>query len=522
MKKEILRSEIILLGAALFNFIFWNENLGINTLIFTIFIVSGLWFMERDSFQTRSVRITAMVAVLLSCLVVWHNSLIVKTIYCLNFSVMIGLIQERQLRFLGSAILLYVTNLFTVIQNLFTTLKELPILRGSQKFTQGLKLAILPAFILPIFYGIYYLANPKFAALSGQFWTAVANWLSFDWNPERILFFVMGLLVVGAAFLKNKWLEVLGFEQDKTDTLIAENYEERPFKLFDFDENSSYRSAMMLMISLNILLVFNNLLDFNYVWLGGAEVKTAVELKQYVHEGTYILIVGIVLALVVLMVLYKGSLNFTKNSEIWSSATSRLPSGLRGLSFAWLVQNAVLAVSVGMRNWQYIDHYGLAYKRIGVFLFLSLVLYGLYLMYLKINEKRTLFFFISRGAWAIYAVMVAACFINWDVFITKYNLTVSTKTQSVDVPFLVKDISDKNLYLLYENRDRLIEKMPNKPFDENEYWESQAPDFTNKEAKIAYLDYALKQKRANFEGKTSGKTWLSWNYPDYRNAQSLK
>jgi hypothetical protein len=511
MKKEILRSEIILLGAALFNIIFWNENLGINTLLFTIFIVSGLWFMERDSFQTRPVRITAIVAILLSCLVIWHNSLIVKVIYCLNFSVMIGLIQERQLRFLGSAILLYVTNLFTVIQNLFSTLKELPILRGSQKFTQGLKLAILPAFILPIFYGIYYLANPKFATLSSQFWTAVANWLSFDWNPERILFFIVGLLVVGAAFLKNKWLEVLGFEDGRTDTLNAENYEERPFKLFDFDENSSYRSAMMLMISLNILLVFNNLLDFNYVWLGGAEVKTAVELKQYVHEGTYILIVGIVLALAVLQVLYKGSLNFTKNTKI-----------LRGLSFAWLVQNAVLAVSVGMRNWQYIDHYGLAYKRIGVFIFLSLVLYGLWLMYLKINEKRTLFFFISRGAWAIYAVMVAACFINWDVFITKYNLTVSTKTQSVDVPFLVKNISDKNLYLLYENRDRLIEKMPNKPFDENEYWETQSPDFANKEAKIAFLDYALKQKRANFEGKTSGKTWLSWNYPDYRNSKFLK
>jgi hypothetical protein len=505
MKKEILRSEIILLGAALFNFIFWNENLGINTLLFTIFIVSGLWFMERDSFQTRSVRITAMVAVLLSCLVIWHNSLIVNIIYSINFCVMIGLIQERQIRFLGSAILLTATNALTVIPNLFTTLKELPILRGSKKFGQGLKLTILPTFILPVFYGIYYLANPKFAALSSQFWTAVANWLSFDWNPARILFFIMGLLVVGAAFLKNKWLNVLGFEQDKTDILNAENYEQKPFMLFDFDENSSYRSALMLMISLNILLVFNNLLDFNYVWLGGTEAKTAVELKQYVHEGTYILIVGIVLALVVLQILYKGSLNFTKNTQI-----------LRGLSFAWLGQNAMLAVSVWMRNWQYIDHYGLAYKRIGVFIFLALVLYGLWLMYLKINEKRTLFFFISRGAWAIYAVMIAACFINWDIFITKYNLTVTTKTQSVDVPFLLNSISDKNLYLLHEYKDRLIQKMPNKPFNEEEYWASQAPEFPDQVAKVAFLDDALKQKRANFEAKRNGKTWLSWNYPDYR------
>lgn len=511
MKKEILRSVIILLGAVLFNFIFWDANHGINMFIFTIFLVGGLWFLERESFQNRAVQVTALAAVVLSCLVVLHNSLIVRFIYMLNISVVIGLVHERQIRFLGSAMLLFLANALAVIPNLMGSLKELPILRGNQNLRQGLKLAILPVLILPVFYGIYYAANPKFAALSSQFWTAVANWFSFDWNMQRIFFFFLGLLIVGAAFLKNKWLDVLGFEQGRTDTLDAENYVEKPFALFDFDENSSYRSAMMLMISLNALLLFNNLLDFNYVWLGGAEVKTAVELKQYVHEGTYILIVGIVLALVVLLVMYQGSLNFTQNTKI-----------LRGLSFAWLGQNAILAVSVGMRNWQYIDHYGLAYKRIGVFIFLSLVLYGLWLMYLKINEKRTLFFFMSRGAWGIYAVMVAVCFINWDVFITKYNLTVATKTQSVDVPFLLNTISDKNLYLLHEYKDKLVEKMPNKPFNEEEYWSSQAPEFADKAAKVAFLDYALKQKRANFEAKINGNTWRSWNYPDYRNAEFIK
>lgn len=510
MKKEILRSVIILLGAILFNYIFWDANHGINMFIFTIFLVGGLWFLERESFQNRAVQITAMAAIVLSCLVFLHNSVIVRFIYMLNISVVIGLIHERQIRFLGSAMLLFLANALAVIPNLLISLKELPILRGNQNLRQGLKLAILPVLILPVFYGIYYAANPKFAALAGQFWATVFSWFSFDWDFQRILFFFMGLLIVGAAFLKNSWLDVLGFERDRADILNAENYVEKPFALFDFDENSSYRSALMLMISLNTLLLFNNLLDFNYVWLGGAEVKTAVELKQYVHEGTYILIMGIMLALAVLLVMYQGSLNFTQNTKI-----------LRGLSFAWLAQNALLAVSVGMRNWQYIDHYGLAYKRIGVFIFLALVLYGLWLMYLKINEKRTLFFFISRGAWGIYAVMIAACFINWDIFITKYNLTATTKTQSVDVPFLLKDISDKNLYLLYENRDKLIEKMPNKPFNEDEYWETSTPEFVTQAAKVAYLDYALKQKRASFEEKIKVNTWRSWNYPDYRNAQFL-
>ena len=515
MQKEIFRSEIILLGAALFNIIFWNELLGVNVLLFTLFIVSGLWYIERERFLERPVAITAAMTVLLSFLVIWHNSLIVKVIYSINFAVMVGLIQQREIRFLGSALVLYAANWLTSIYMLLKELKKLPILRGGQKVGQGLKLAVLPSVILPVFYMIYYFANPKFAIVSNQFWGKIIEWLSFDWNFLRILFFIVGLKNVGAIFLKSQWIDVAKYEQNKTDTLIEENYEDRPFTLWYFTESNALRSAIMLMISLNLLLFLNNMLDFNYVWLGGAEVKTAVELKQYVHEGTYILIVGIILAIAVLMLLYKGSLNFVKN-------TPEMLKILRGLGLAWLAQNAVLAISVGMRNWQYIDHYGLAYKRMGVFIFLALVLYGLWLMYLKINEKRTLFFFISRGAWAIYAVMVAACFINWDVFITKYNLTATTKTQSVDVPFLLNDISDKNLYLLHEYKDKLIKKMPNKPFNEDEYWATQAPEFPNQAAKIAFLDDALKQKRANFEAKTNGKTWLSWNYPDYRNAEFIK
>jgi hypothetical protein len=511
MKQEILRSAIVLLGTILFNFIFWNESLGINTLLFTIFILSGLWFLERDSFETRSVRITAFVVLLLSFLVVLHNSLIVRVIYSINFCIMVGLVQERQIRFLGCALLLFTTNLFSGIKDLSLILKELPLLKGSERVSQALKLSFLPVLILPIFYGIYYLANPQFAALSSEFWTAIGNWFSFDLDPFRILFFIMALAIVAAVFLKNKSLNVLSFEQDKTDTLNASDYAEKSFTLFAFDEKNAYRTTLMLMISLNILLLFNNLLDFNYVWLGGAEAKTAAELKQYVHEGTYILIVGIVLALVVLQIIYKGSLNFTHNTQM-----------LKALSFAWLGQNALLAVSVGMRNWQYIDHYGLAYKRIGVFIFLSLVLYGLWLMYLKINEKRTLFFFISRGTWAIYTVMTAACFVDWDVFITKYNLNVATKTQSIDIPFLLYTVSDKNLYLLYEYKEKLIEKMPNKPFAEPEYWKSQAPEFIDQAVKVDFLEYFLAQKRSNFEKKIKGTTWLSWNYPDYRNAQFLK
>ena len=111
---------------------------------------------------------------------------------------------------------------------------------------------------------------------------------------------------------------------------------------------------------------------------------------------------------------------------------------LRGLGLAWLAQNTFLALSVGCRNWQYIDHCGLAYKRIGVFIFLTLTLFGLYFMYLKIKEKRSFYFVMRRVSWAFYGVLLAGCFINWDVFITKYNIEMPVKTGIIDVFFCYK------------------------------------------------------------------------------------
>ncbi len=511
MKKEILKSAIILLGAVLFNVIFWQEKMGINTVFFTIFILLGLYFLEQESFKTTPVRITAGIAIILSILIVWHNSLISQVIYILNFMTLIGFVQQRQLRFLGNAVLMYSLNILVVPQKLMQSVKELPILRGRESLGHGFKLALIPAFIFPVFYGIYYFANPKFSEISDQFWSNFFAFFAFDFNISRICFFIFGLMIVGAAFWASSFSGLLNSEKDKSYNLDAANFEDKEFTFWDFNAQSSYQSTLILMISLNVLLLFNNVLDINYVWFGGSNVKTAVELKQFVHEGTTILIIGILLAIVVIQILYKGSLNFKENTKI-----------LRGLSIAWLAQNALLALSVGMRNWQYIDHYGLAYKRIGVFLFLSLVLFGLWLMWLKINEKRTLFFFISKGAWAIYAVLVAACFVNWDVFITKYNLSATTKSSSVDVPFLISTISDKNLYLLYENREKLLQKMPNQPFETDEYWQEVGQYFNNETDKKNYLDKKMQQKRSNFEYQQTTISALSWNYSDYVNKQFFK
>lgn len=523
MQQSIVKTLAVSVGALLFNLIFWHEKQGVNVLLFDLFIGTTLFRFNATAFKTRSVQIVTAGTLVAALLIIWHNSLIVKTVHVLSFSIFVGLVQQTDLLFLGNALLVYFFNLFSAPINAIKSLQQLPILRGQAQAKQGLKSIWLSILIVPIFFLIYFVANPKFAELSSNAFTHLWNWLSFDINIVRFLFFTLGVFIVGGAIWQHNVSSLKSIETNLSDDLAAENNENEVDEYTAeqaaeqaADGQNTYKNALNLLITLNALLLINNILDIQNVWFSNNALLSATELKQFVHSGTYVLIFGIALAIGVTLGLFRGRLNFIKNAQI-----------LRGLAYAWMVQNAVLAVSVGMRNWRYIDAYGLAYKRIGVFIFLVLVIIGLGFIYLKINEKRTIFFFINRSAWAIYGILLLACFINWDAFISTYNLTANTKSNTVDARFLLNDVSHKNLKILMEYRAELLKKMPNRPFSNSDYREYgevnyDLPNFPNDTAKADFIDKQIGQKRDDFEFEQAYLSWLSWNYVDAQIKAYLK
>ena len=491
MAKEMRTNLAVLVGAILLNALFWNETMGFNTFLFALFLVAALWFLNKDRFTERAVQVAAGGVLLSAIFVFWHNSLYVRRIHLLTIPILAGLVQVKQMRFLGSAFFLYIANLIETPLHIIRSLATLPILRGPQSIVKNLRYTLLPIFILPIFYTIYYLANPNFAALSNSFWSNVFKWLSFDWNFARVWFFLVGTFLVGAALWTNTLTNFGKLDSERSDDLNPDDFKDEGQRDgFSFSVEDRYRNSLTLLISLNALILMNNLLDFQYVWLGGALTRSPWELKQYVHEGTYLLIWGILLAIVVLYFQFRGSLNFHKNSKI-----------LRGLGYAWLAQNAFLTLSVGCRNWQYINHCGLAYKRIGVFIFLLLTLMGLFFMCLKVKEKRTFFFVMRRMSWAFYGVLLATCIVNWDVFITRYNIQTPVKTGVIDVRFLVEDVSAKNLPLLLENKALLKKNL----FQSIDGYGLLTEDNFEK---------ALQTKQNTFLSEQKSYSWLSFNLAD--------
>ena len=518
MQESMTKTAAVCVGSLLFNLIFWHEKQGFNVLIFDLFIGFAFFYFNAAAFKMRSVQAVAAGTLISALLIILHNSLIVKVIHLFSFTFFVGLVQHSELRFLGSAFLIYVSNWVKTPKNLLESLKILPILRGPERINKSLNNAMLSILIVPLFFLIYYTANPKFAELSNVTFNHLWRWFSFDVNPLRLLFFMLGIFIVGAAIFQLNMGKTSTLEANLSDNLAdanALNSAEEWTTERAADLQDRYKNALNLIVTLNILLLINNFLDIQNVWLDNGVLLSATDLKQFVHEGTYVLIFGIALAISVTLILFRGILNFVKNAQI-----------LRGSAYLWLAQNAVLAVSVGMRNWRYIDAYGLAYKRIGVFIFLLLVLIGLNFIYLKIKEKRTFFFFMNRSAWAIYGVLLLACFVNWDVFITHYNLTATPKSGTIDARFLLHDVSEKNLKTLIEYRSELLKKMPNRPFsngDLREYGSSEydLPTFPNESEKAEFIDKRIYEKRRNFESEQSTLSWLSWNYADAQNAAYL-
>jgi hypothetical protein len=259
---------------------------------------------------------------------------------------------------------------------------------------------------------------------------------------------------------------------------------------FTLGLKSEYRTAVYLLVMVNALLLIVNIIDIIWVWFG-FEYSVHFNYKQSVHEGTYLLIFSILLATAILLYYFRGNLNFYKNNLL-----------LKQLAYIWIVQIMVLTLSVAVRTWHYISFQGLAYKRLGVLIFLILTLIGLITLYIKIQQKKSAFYLWRTNTWATYIVLIIFCLVHWDMLIVRYNLTQKNVSGIAD---FYLEISNHTLPVLYENLD-VIEQQIN-----------IAPQSGNRRLYISNFDNfkrCLDQKRDYYLAKHNNETWQAWNYED--------
>src|SRR5690606_28871759 len=102
------------------------------------------------------------------------------------------------------------------------------------------------------------------------------------------------------------------------------------------------------------------------------------------HAGIYALIFSIVLVIFIVTYLFRGQLNFQYNRV------------LKPLVIFWLVLNLLMVITTSIKNWEYVEFWGLTYKRMGVFVYLLLATIGLAITIYKVINKRSFWFVLRK------------------------------------------------------------------------------------------------------------------------------
>jgi hypothetical protein len=490
MNTDKLRFFAIPLLVGLFNYFFWQEKAGINLLIFNSLLILSLVCFSGKRFDTPSLKASLGLTLIAGMMLVVYNSVISVFAYFVSFFILTGFLHRNRLSTVSGSLFQYGLNgLLTSFEQFAMISENISRFTDKNKYLKkghkAITILLIPLIIFSVFVVIFKFANPIFGEIlddsfSSFFQAIKAFFRNFSF-PH------LGFLCIGMFFT----ISVL-FNWERTNALhqIRDrvNVIPTPENFNAAKVTTEYKTALILICSVNILLLFINIIDIRFIWFNlGNDLKSAHQLSKLVHEGTYLLILSILLSIAILLYYFRKDLNFFPDKR-W------LVIG----SYVWIIQNGILAISVLLRNYEYILNYGLTHKRIGVAVFLLLTLIGLIMMWLKIRNLYSFFNLFKQAGWAGYFVLVSLTLFDWDGLIARYNLNTQN-ADSLDYEYLFS-LSDRTLPILYENRQKIEESIKKKTAltqaESNNRLNKRISSYLTEQQKYSWVSWDLSNSEA--------------------------
>lgn len=495
MKNNLLLFFELVLALIIFDILFWQEGIGQNLLFFTL-LLSGLSIRRARSFSKEV--LFAFTAMLISGLmVVWHNSGLSISMHIISTMIFLGVVKQKEITTVWEGFLGFMTNYFSQPIAYFRSLNaqksNSPLLNFCFRF---FKVGIIPLLLIFLFFVIYQNANPKFEALTHSFTQFIAE-LFTDFSFAHFIFLLFGFSLIALA-LKSNHIKLSPFIQ-KSDDLVRQK--KRKVNLHPLAPKSSllaellaeHKIGLLLLAGLNLLLLVVNIIDIQWIWFG-FEVPLDFNLKQFVHEGTYLLILSILISIGIVLYFFRGSLNFYPKNKTFVI-----------LGKLWIIQNVILSLSVFLRNYHYIDYHGLAGKRIGVIIFLTMVVFGLLTLFIKVNKRKTAAYLLRINGWFILFTLVLMSCLHWDRIIVSHNLNHDNPAE-IDVDYYLQ-LSPTVFPIIFKNLDIVEEQMQAHLARQNK---TQWLSYTD----IDLFESQLEYKTSVYLNRISKNGWPSWNYAD--------
>lgn len=473
-----MKTKNIFLASAFtaYLYLFYQQNPGINFMIFSVILVIGTWLLNRSLIEKRTWKIVAFASVLTGCAVALYGntlSLIGNFIalaalgglsYHHNFSLIFACLQS---------VFSYLVKPFDSLIRAATSLTESSPDEVSEKsgiFTPNnfIKVA-LPLVIVLVFIGLYSSSNPVFSDFLYELVEGIST--------EFISFAMLGWFVVYFFFNQYYFQEIQSIDSRYGNLLVAMNPQEQT--IFRTTENE-FGAAKLTFLLLNILLLTVNSLDIAFIFNPNKEI---ISHTQYIHQGVNNSISSVLVAILVVLYFFRGNLNFIAENRT-----------LKILAMLWIFQNMILLATCLHKNYVYIDNHGLTHKRIGVYAYLLVVFVGLTLTWFKIIRKKSNMFLVRSNSWSLFVLLAFSTLVNWNNFILNYNIKHHPKTND-------------SFYLEHLGNDALpylLGKYDNKTLDCIQ--DPIACEFQMK----------LRQRKAAFIQDFTGKTWQSWAWNKQR------
>jgi hypothetical protein len=505
MKTLIFKNSFSVMAlAVLYTFLFWHESMGINLVLFSSCIAALLLYRHREVWAIPRVQWTLAGTLFSGAMVLLWNSTTAVVAHIASFYLFSSLVHAPQVRaFHFSAAHALINqvkapgSLNLAFHNNAPAAQRRPMRLG-----YWLRVVIIPLLFVLLFYILYVNANNEFAAISNRFWHKVfraIDWFFGEFSFAMLFLFLSGVLICAGVVLRAKVNRAPQWDE-QAKVYIGRTRRKVPHLYLPKNAlKTEYRTACLLIAMVNVLLLAVNCTDIRYVWLN-FEFSNVGSLSEFVHQGTYLLILSILLSKGFIIFYFRRNLNFYPNNRV-----------LRTLAVVWMLQNVFLVMSVALRNWYYVQYYALAYKRIGVFIFLILVVVGLITMVLKIQRRHTGYQLLRSNAIAAYSMLILMSAVNWDPWIILYNLKAQHKA-GFDASFCFK-VSEKAIPLMLENMHLIEQEMTN-----GEGLMKYARGCSD----IECFRDMVHDKAQYFMYKYESESVLSWNYADDQTYRYLR
>ncbi|WP_299679218.1 DUF4153 domain-containing protein [uncultured Dokdonia sp.] len=428
------RQLTLWISALGFSTLFYEQDLGINLFIFAIIAVVVVAIMRTEVFKRKDMCIATFIYLLTSLFVFTNHSALAVFMSFITYIVFAGTIS-------GSKNAIYVQGINGIYQSVvgalhyhMTPKKERKEITPKKKRDYGfIMLTVVLVVGLPIIFAtLYSNINPIF-----EKWIAAID-LSFI-NLSWVIITVMGYLLLNNITSPASLDLLIDADKNAPQNLISTPISETQEPLLHKEQ----LLGSLVIGVLNTLIIFFLIVDIWYVT--NNSFQHASELSKTVHEGVNALIASIMIAITLILIFFRGNLNFYKKSR-----------RLRILTYVWIILNCVLVIITAYKNYIYITDFGLTYKRIGVGIYLSLCIAGLVTTYLKVAYRKNVLYLVRLNARIVFIVIVMMSSFSWNREIARYNLS---HVKRPDLMYL-ESMRSNHMDLLYAFAKAHPEKFP--------------------------------------------------------------